>query len=212
MKRTPVLLVDMDGTLVDTTKDLALSVNATLAAMDCPTRPEEEIRSFVGQGATVLLLKALGTDDPARIDAARNWFFAHYDEHLLDHSRLFAGWDAVLRADVRLVCATNKPERFAAKILEGLGIRSRFEVLIGGDTLPVRKPDPGVAVHIAEAVGVQVSDLVIVGDGEPDGRLGRACGFPFWAAAWGYGSRAELDPFATLWLQEPQDILAHLGA
>jgi phosphoglycolate phosphatase len=208
---SPILLVDMDGTLVDTQRDLAVSINHTLCKMGHPPRDESEIRAFVGRGATTLLKLALASEQPAQIESARQIFFDHYEGHLLDHTRLFEGWQKVLDSDVRLVCATNKPQRFAARILNGLGLSSRFELLVAGDTLPVSKPDVRVARHIAEALGVAVDSFVMVGDGTPDGKLAQNCAFPFWAARWGYAAEDELAPFDPLWLAQPQDILEELA-
>jgi phosphoglycolate phosphatase len=208
LKKT--LLVDMDGTLVDSLTDLAASVNFTLAQLGHPARSMEEVRSFVGNGAVVLLTRSLGESSPAETQEARAIFFEHYGNHLLDHTRVFPGWERVFDSDLALVCATNKPERFAKQILEGLGLTKRFSLLVGGDTLAVKKPDPGVSAYITQVVGGSVHDLAIVGDGAPDGALARACGFPFFGARWGYASEAELTPYAPVWLDGPADLLTVL--
>lgn len=203
-----VLLVDMDGTLVDTEIDLANSVNFTLEAMGHPKRSREEVRSFVGSGALALLAKALETEDAARLEKAKQTFFAHYDEHLLAHSKPYAGWAAVLASDIPMVCATNKPERFAKKILAGLGLTDRFRLLVGGDSLAVKKPDPAVADYIARQLGVNRNHFIMVGDGVPDAQLAAQCALPFWGARWGYSAEAVLAPYAPLWLERPEDILS----
>lgn len=207
----PVLLIDMDGTLIDSLRDLAQSVNFTLRALGYPERSLAEVRSFVGNGAVALLGRALASAAPAELERAKEVFFAHYDEHLLDHSRLFPGWERVLDGGHTLVCATNKPIRFAEKIIRGLGLAERFALVVGGDSLAVKKPDAGVAAHIAARLGARVDDFIIVGDGVPDGRLAQNCDFPFWAARWGYAAPGELDPFATLWLDSPAQIAERLA-
>lgn len=202
-----ILLLDMDGTLVDTERDLAVSVNHTLVAMGHPPREQAEIKSFVGNGATALLIKALASEEPHRVEAAKQIFFQHYADHLLDHSRIFPGWESVLDADISLVVATNKPERYAKAIVKGLGLESRFDLLVGGDTLAIRKPDVGVAAFIAKQLGVSAERFVMVGDGVPDGQLAKNAGIPFWAVRWGYGSIEELSVFDPLWLDSPADVL-----
>jgi phosphoglycolate phosphatase len=206
MSGVPVYLIDLDGTLVDTLADLNASVNYTLAALGQPSRTIDEVRSFVGHGVTTLLARALASETPAVLDRARELFFEHYEAHLLDHSRIYAGWEGVLNTELTLVCATNKPERFARQILDGLGLSARFRLLVGGDTLPVKKPDVAVAAFVAERVGCGVEDLIMVGDGPADGELAARCRFPFWAVRWGYGANHELAPFATRWLDGPAEI------
>ena len=202
-----VLALDLDGTLLDSERDLALSVNHTLVTLGLPVRTDAEIKSFIGNGVTVLLTKALDQVTPALLSDAKEIFFAHYRDHLLDNSCLYDGWTGVLESDIPLALATNKPERFARAILAGLGLLPRFGALIGGDSLPVRKPDVGVADHLAQTLRIPCSRLIMVGDGIPDGQLAAAAGIPFWAATWGYSTRDELAPWATLYLESPKDIL-----
>ena len=203
------LLVDLDGTLVDSAQDLAHSLNHTLESMGMPHRSHQEIRSFIGQGATTLLIKALATEDPTRVEEARQRFFTHYDSHCTDHTRLFPGWEEVLESDIPLVVLTNKPEHFARKILDALHIRHHFKLVIGGDTLAVKKPDLGVTRHVAAELGLSPERFIMVGDGEPDGKLATAGGFPFWGARWGYEELAVLGRYEPIWLDHPSDILHH---
>lgn len=207
----PALLIDMDGTLLDTLRDLAGSVNYALQALGRPARSLDEVRAFVGQGAAVLLARAMAGGSAAELAEARQVFFAHYRDHCLDTTRLFPGWDAVLAAGLTLVCATNKPERFARIILDGLGLTPRFSLVVGGDTLAVKKPDPGVAAHIAAGIGLAPAGFIMIGDGLPDAELARNAGFPFWAAGWGYVRPGELEPYAAAWLARPEDILTRLA-
>lgn len=207
----PILLIDMDGTLLDTLRDLAQSVNFTLRSLGYPERSLDEVRSFVGNGAVALLARSMESAAPGELERAKEVFFDHYDAHLLDFTRPFAGWEHVFAGSLTLVCATNKPLRFAEKIIRGLGLADRFALVVGGDSLAVKKPDPGVAAHIAERLGARVDDFVMVGDGVPDGRLAQNCGFPFWAVRWGYAAPGELDAYASAWLASPGDIVERLG-
>lgn len=204
----PILLIDLDGTLVDSEADLAASVNHALRALGYPERSVSEVRSFIGHGALNMLGQAMASASAADFERAKAIFLAHYEAHLLDTSRVFAGWEAVFETEARLVCATNKSSGFARRILDGLGLTPRFALLVGGDTLAVKKPDPAVAAHVAAALGARVDDFVMIGDGVPDGRLAQNCGFPFWAARWGYASPGELDALATRWLKTPAEVAA----
>jgi phosphoglycolate phosphatase len=207
----PALLIDMDGTLLDSLPDLASAVNHALAAMGRPVRPLDEVRAFVGQGASTLVRRAMAGGTAAEIDRALEFFFAHYTEHCLDTTRPYPGWEAVLASDLTLVCATNKPERFARALLDGLGLAPRFRLLVGGDTLAVKKPDPAVAAHIAARLGVAASQFIMIGDGLADAELAHNAGFPFWAAAWGYVKPGELESLASAWLTRPEDILRQVA-
>ncbi len=202
-----MLLLDLDGTLVDSLHDLAVSLNHTLHTFGLPERSLAEVRAFIGEGVTVLLGRALATEDAATLEEGRRRFFEHYREHCLDDTRVFAGWEPVLESDLPLAVLTNKPERFARRILEGLGLHKRLAMIVGGDTLPVRKPDLGVLDHMTEALGVARERCIMVGDGLPDGRIAQAAGIPFWAVRWGYGSEESLAPYATRWLADPREII-----
>ena len=157
------VLFDLDGTLVDSVPDLCAAVNQALAGLGRAPLSEEEVRGYVGDGARVLLARALdrsmvGHEDPAQVDQAWHPFMAAYEAQLCVRSQLYPGVAETLRGlhgeGYRLGVVTNKPARFVAPLLEHLGVLDCFEVCVGGDSLPQRKPDPAPLVHAMAALEV----------------------------------------------------------
>lgn len=153
IKQKQVLLFDLDGTLVDSAPDLALAVNRTLKDLNKAEFDEETIRHWVGNGAKSLIERALSgsstvdeTLDTRIVQSALAIFLTHYQECLCVNSVLYKGVKEGLitlkNTGYRLAIITNKPEDFIQPILSGLGISGMFEIFIGGDTLPEKKPDP----------------------------------------------------------------------
>jgi phosphoglycolate phosphatase len=180
---------DLDGTLADTRADIVASANAVLEQLGRPPRPEAEVASFVGEGARRLIERVLGDADPAIVEDGFRRFLVHYGRHLLDTTRLYPGVADALAAiaaqgAVLTVC-TNKPEAMSRTILEGLGIAALFRDVVGGDTLPTRKPDPAGLLLLCERAGVAPADTLLVGDSGIDLRAARAAGVGFCGVAWG---------------------------
>ncbi|WP_242338926.1 MULTISPECIES: HAD family hydrolase [unclassified Anaeromyxobacter] len=188
---TRLAILDLDGTLVDSIDDLAASVNHALAALGLPARRSDEIRGFVGEGARLLLARAIAPHDELLEPALVLWR-EHYEAHCLDRTRLYPGLDAALSAAGRaLAVHTNKPGAMARKILAGLGVADRFVAIVGGDEAP-RKPDPTGTLEIMAEVGAAPADTVFVGDSRVDVATALAAGVAVVAVTWGLGSRAEL--------------------
>ncbi len=178
-----LFLFDLDGTLIDSTSDIALSVNLAFARMSLPAIRPDRIASFVGDGVRKLiersLREAIGINarDPLLHDAMR-CYLEEYEQHLLDSTRLYPGVrDALDRIRwARLAVVTNKPERFARRILDALGVGNRFCVILGGDSTAVGKPDPAPLRLAMELCDATPADTVMVGDSSVDIRAGRAAG------------------------------------
>jgi phosphoglycolate phosphatase len=200
------VIYDLDGTLVDSRRDLADAVNALLGMRGHAPLPVEQVVGFVGEGAELLLRRALaaarlrdglGEEEPERLDPERvraataDWP-ACYGPRVLVHTRLYPGVDAALREPPALRgVLTNKPRSYSLAILDGLGIGDRFAVVRGGDEGP-RKPDPSGLVSICSALGVAPAEALLVGDTQFDRRAAEAAGVPFCAAMWGLSPREEL--------------------
>lgn len=193
MSRAPepvqAVLFDLDGTLIDSTGDLADGANAARAAFGLPPLPEAAVAPAIGHGLGHLLRGTLPEALHPRLDEARAAFHAHYDAHLLHRTRPYPGAAACLDhltgSGVRLGMVTNKPGRFVAGILEGLGWATRFEVVVAGDTLPQRKPSPEPIRHAMDALGAVPARTHYVGDTEVDLECAAAAGVPFVCVAWG---------------------------
>jgi phosphoglycolate phosphatase len=189
------VIFDLDGTLVDSAVDLANAVNVTLVELGFPPHDLNDIIAFVGDGALRLLERALPESARGQARAALPVFLSRYGEHLLDHTRAYPGIDDLLHAmnDRRLAIATNKPVGLARGIVEGLGWQRHFRVVLGGDSLPIKKPDPKMLLAVCEQLELTPAACIMVGDSPHDVMSGRAAGLATCAVTWGYRSRAELD-------------------
>ncbi len=155
--RARAVVIDLDGTLLDTAADLAAAVNLMLAELGRPTLAESVVASYVGKGAEVLVHRALGGGLDARVDDALHArgvavFGRHYAVENGRHSRPYDGVReglAAMRAmGLRLACVTSKPQVFADPLLERCGMRGDFSLVLGGDALPRKKPDPMPMLHV----------------------------------------------------------------
>jgi phosphoglycolate phosphatase len=182
---------DLDGTLVDSRKDLYLAVAHALSELGLPPRSLDEVVSFVGDGAVTLVSRAIAPREHLLETAVALWR-EHYARHLLDHTRLYPGIAAVLgSARIPLAVHTNKPGAMARKILEGLGVLSRFVDVVGGDEA-ARKPDPSGLLGIAFRAGVRPEETVLIGDSLVDRTTAVAAGVRFVPVSWGFVPMATL--------------------
>lgn len=184
------VLFDLDGTLLDSAPDMVAAIDAMRAARGQPSMPLAELRPHVSKGARAMVAAAFPQVDA---DERERWipeFLEHYQRELGRHGGLFEGVEPMLAALERAGCVwgivTNKPEYLARLLMPVLGWEQRCAVLIGGDTLKARKPDPLPLQVAAERIGVAPADCVYVGDDERDIVAARAAGMPSVVALWGY--------------------------
>jgi N-acetyl-D-muramate 6-phosphate phosphatase len=193
------VLFDLDGTLLDSAPDMLAVVNHMRGERGLGPMPLADLRPVVSKGARAMLGAAFPDVDAGERDAWVPAFLAHYESELGLHGKPFDGIEAMLAAleanGTAWGIVTNKPEYLAKKLMPLLGWQSRCAVLIGGDTLPVRKPDPLPLQHAAELIGVEETDCVYVGDDERDIIAARAAHMPSVVALWGYRLHED-DPFA----------------
>jgi len=191
-----VVIFDFDGTLADTWRDLATALNRTLA--DAGLGPVEgpQVRAWIGDGALKLLANALPEPEraPERLESHYERFRAHYDRCCLDTTDLYPGMAACLEtlSGETLAVLSNKPVRFLDRIIVGLGLKSVFGAILGGDTLSIRKPDPAVLVHVLERLGSSPAEVWMVGDSAVDVETGRAAGARTIGCGWGLRGHDEL--------------------
>jgi phosphoglycolate phosphatase len=180
------ILFDLDGTLVDSGKDIAEAANRTLLRLGLEALPEEEIVSFVGDGIRRFMERALGPHAGLDVDAAIRDFRADYRENCLVHTLLYPGIIDLLREleghPVGVV--TNKPAGFSRAILDGLGVSAYVGALVGGDETEL-KPEPAPLLLACERLGVQPGPGLMVGDFENDIQAGRAAGMRTCGVLWG---------------------------
>ncbi len=189
-----LILFDLDGTLIDSKQDIANSVNDALQSEGYEPRPPQIIQDFVGRGLSHLIRDVLGNPTQDEIQKVTQQFWNHYLDHLLDHTTLYPGVLDFLEEFSTLPKAvvTNKPYLFSKKILEGLGIASHFQWLIGGDSLPVQKPSPDVFKPILQDWQRPLSTVLMVGDSRIDIDCGKAAGTLTCGVTYGFRTRDEL--------------------
>ncbi len=190
-----MILFDVDGTLVDSVPDLAWCVDRMMEQLEQPPCGEERVRDWVGNGVEALVRRALTghmdeEPDPELFARAYPLFLDLYADNTSRRSYLYPGVTETLRhlkrAGYPLGSVTNKAQQFTIPLLEELGIRDCFEIVISGDTLPRRKPDPLPLLHAAEFFGVSPRDALMIGDSVSDVRAARAAGFSIVCMSYGY--------------------------
>ena len=194
--RAPVLLFDLDGTLIDSAPDLAGAANDLRARHGLAPLPHDALRPMVGSGARGMVGVAFGvTPDDLRFAELRDAFLARYAERLLDQTQVFAAMapvlDALDAAGLRWGIVTNKAMRFTAPLVDGLGLSARAAVVIAGDSTPHAKPHPAPLLEAARRIGVASAACIYIGDDQRDIVAGRAAGMATLAAAWGYLGQGE---------------------
>jgi phosphoglycolate phosphatase len=184
------LVFDLDGTLIDSRRDLAEAVNRTRAELGLAPLALAEIVGMVGEGARRLVEKALGADiPPERFEEVFRRYLEHYRTVLLDTTQAYDGMpEALARLAARypLAVLTNKPEDLSRAVLTGLGLLEHFAEVLGGDSLPSRKPDPAGLLHLAGRLGAAPAGVLLVGDSEIDAATARAAGTRFALVIWGF--------------------------
>jgi len=184
------VLFDLDGTLLDSAPDMLAAINAMRAGRGEPAMLLADLRPHVSRGARAMLAAGFPQIDDAQREAWVPAFLDHYGRELGRHGRPFDGVEPMLAQLEAAGCiwgiVTNKPEFLAAQLLPLLGWQARCAVLIGGDTLATRKPDPLPLIVAAQRIGVAATDCIYVGDDERDIIAARAAGMPSVVALWGY--------------------------
>ncbi|MBT1445328.1 phosphoglycolate phosphatase [Shewanella sp. JM162201] len=194
-ERISAIAFDLDGTLVDSVPDLAAAANETLKELGLPQCSEELVRTWVGNGARVLMARALthalGRDvTGSQLDDAMPLFMRNYERYLEHYSRLYDGVRETLNElsamGYRLAVVTNKPHRFTEPLLQAFGIDQHFELVLGGDSLARMKPDPLPLQHILEQWSLKPSELLMVGDSRNDILAAKAAGITSFGLTYGY--------------------------
>ena len=205
--RIRLLIFDLDGTLIDSKSDLALSVNATLRHLGRPPLEDETIYSYVGQGAEALIARAVG-DGITRQEMERGlrYFISYYGQHKLDNTTLYPGVRGSLerlangstgneRIDRILAVLTNKPVYPSQGIIDGLGLGHLFRFVYGGNSFASKKPDPAGVHALLRDTGVAPREAMIVGDSDVDIVTGARAGIWTCGVTYGFGTlQADSNP------------------
>jgi phosphoglycolate phosphatase len=186
-----LIIFDLDGTIVDSRLDLANSTNEMLGTYGAPELPVDQVGGFVGEGARVLVQRALAASGlPPDIPGALDRFRGIYDRRLLEHTRPYDGIDQVIRVAARqaaLAVVTNKPEGPSRRLLEAFSLNDLFRWVIGGDSGFPRKPHPGSIHHVMQSAGAAQTTTLFVGDSMIDVETARRAGIRVCVAGYGFG-------------------------
>jgi phosphoglycolate phosphatase len=214
LKEIGLLIFDLDGTLVDTKTDLALSVNAMRQQMDLPPLPHELIVTYVGHGATQLVRRSLGGNPPDdQLERGTALFVEHYRRHLLDNTLPYPGVPEALRQlrDRKMAILTNKPTGMSQEILRGLGLASYFSFVYGGDSFPQKKPEPAGVLKLMQDLQVPAVRTMLVGDSDTDVLTGRNAGVWTCAVTYGFGAATLKSTPPDLLLDDMRELPPLLG-
>ncbi|WP_312707235.1 phosphoglycolate phosphatase [Stenotrophomonas sp.] len=194
----PLVVFDLDGTLVDSAADIAEALNRTLEDWQLPRVPEATVLTWIGDGVRRLVEQAFtaaGSD--ADLDAVMPGFMRHYKACLLRSPRLFEGVEAALQAlrerNVTLAICTNKPSALVAPLLRHFGLQDLFALVLGGDSLAERKPSGVPLRHIAAHFGLAPQAALMVGDSITDYRAAVDAGMPVALVRYGYPRGLDLE-------------------
>ena len=200
--RARAVLIDLDGTLLDTIPDLAAAANAMRDDAGLAPLPQHTIATFVGKGADMLVHRALsgslaGRVDPDAFERGRASFQRHYLRENGRTARLYPnvvdGLEHLRGAGLRLACVTNKPAAFTAPLLSRAGLAHYFAAVVSGDTLARRKPDPAPMLHAATLLSVAPHEAIAIGDSLNDALAARAAGMRMLAVPYGYNEGLPVD-------------------
>jgi phosphoglycolate phosphatase len=211
-----LFVFDLDGTLVDSRRDIADAANALLVSCGAAPIPEERLGRMVGEGAATLVARAFKASGVERPADALPRYLAFYDERLLNHTRPYQGIPRLLEAlasRAPLAVLTNKPIASTRRILDGLDLSRHFppDAVLGGDGPFPRKPDPTALLHLAARVGAEAKATLLVGDSAIDWRTARAAGTQVCLARYGFGfDSIRVDELAPeeLVIDAPLDLLS----
>jgi len=186
-----LLIFDLDGTLIDSKKDLADSVNAARVWLGLVPLPDERVESYVGRGVNVLMRRSLGEQaSDADVARATEYFLKHYGNHSLDRTRAYPGVVEALEqlagAGVTMAVLTNKPTPISVQILQGLGLAKYFARIYGGNSFEQKKPDPAGVESLLSEFHVAPRRALMIGDSAVDVRTARNAGIPVWGVTYGF--------------------------
>ena len=208
------ILFDLDGTLIDSKRDLVLSVNATLRELGRAELAEDLVASYVGSGAPVLIRRALGGNpSEEELKRALAFFLVHYEEHKLDETRLYPGVAETLAElkSLPMSVLTNKPVKISVKILEGLGVSQYFRSIYGGNSFETKKPDPAGAKQVLSELNVLPEQTAMVGDSEVDVQTARNAGMRSVIVNFGFGTHDRVAHPADVYVSRFDELLRLVG-
>ena len=209
-----LLIFDLDGTLIDSRNDLANSVNGMLRHFGRKELPLEVIATYIGDGAPMLVRRALGDPtDEHFLNEALGFFLSYYREHKLDSTTVYPGIAEALTAlagngDARreMAVLSNKPVNPSRAIVEALGLGPFFAQVYGGNSFPTKKPDPMGALQLLQEFHVNAEEALMIGDSSNDVLTGRNCGMWTCGCTYGFAPQTLLQPTPDVLVDNPQEL------
>lgn len=206
MFRVKAVMLDLDGTLVHSAPEIALAINLMLADLNRPVLPEKQVESYIGEGAAVLIKRCLNSQldisrlndepDAALFAQAERSFFSHYANNVSNskpYDGVVEGLQALRDKGLKLACVTNKPEKFTLPLLQKSGLAEFFEIVVSGDSLPKKKPDPMQLQHICAKLDVHTFEAMLIGDSDTDIAAAHAAGCFIVTVPYGYNQGRLID-------------------
>ncbi|MES2636980.1 MAG: phosphoglycolate phosphatase [Pseudomonadota bacterium] len=192
--KVKLVMFDLDGTVIDTAPQIAEAMNLTLAELGLKRLLDSQIAGYIGNGAAALIKRCLTGDlhiepDARLFERAQTIYFAHYANNVresLPYKDVKASLQAVKNKGFKMACVTNKPEKFTLPLLQTSGLLDFFELVVSGDSLPKKKPDPMQLQYICAKLGVLESQAILVGDSNTDIAAARAAGCSIVTVPYGY--------------------------
>jgi len=210
-----VLIFDLDGTLIDSKRDLIHSVNAMLVEMGREALHEDTISGYIGHGAPQLIARALGNGaTEEERERALKFFLGYYEEHKMDSTCAYPGVEEALGRlnGFSMAVLTNKPVRVSVRILEALGLKKFFRAVYGGNSFETKKPDPQCARRILEEFGASPAEAMLIGDSEVDVQTARNTGTVAVVVNYGFGTNDREAYPADVYLERLTELPELLGA
>jgi phosphoglycolate phosphatase len=207
-----LLIFDLDGTLIDSRLDLANAVNAARRHMGMAPLDNERVYTYVGNGAPVLIRRAMGEKaSQPEVDQALEFFLQYYREHELDHTTLYPGvkqsLDRLNAAGKQMAVLTNKPVRMSRSIVEGLGVGAHFFQVYGGNSFEFKKPNPIGVEALREETGTERADTMMVGDSSVDVYTARNAGIRCCGVTYGFQPDTLEDPAPDLLVDRMEEFV-----
>lgn len=212
MKHKPpvsALIFDLDGTLLNSAQDLAIAVNHARAAFQLPPLSTARITTYIGDGITKLLERSFQGSE-ITVEQAHPVMSSFYGEHMLDNTRPYPGVaETLAKLPQPKVVVSNKPQEFVPRLLEKFELLQHFKFIVGGDTLPVKKPHASIVEYVEQKLDIPISEIVVVGDHKPDLEMAYLCGIRSVFCEYGIGNMGGLSP--TWKIREFSDLVGLFG-
>ena len=210
-----LLIFDLDGTLIDSSRDIAISTNAMLRHLGRPEVDAKTVNSYVGNGVGTLVRRALGESAPEpEYEAALAFFTHYYRAHSLEHTRLYPGireaLDELKGPEAKLAVLTNKPVKISRDILHGLGAADYFFRIYGGDSLEGKKPNPIGIAKLMDEAGARPEETTMIGDSDVDMITARNAGVQACGVEWGFRPESLGEPCPDILVESPSRLTAKL--